>query len=88
MRVVFKLFADLSKYLPPADGDTAPSMHERELVVPDDATPTWLIERHGVPPEKAHLVLVNGVYIAPEARAAKRLEEGDEVAVFPPVAGG
>jgi len=88
MRVVFKLYADLSEYLPPADGADPPSRHEREVVVPDDATPAWLIGRHRVPPERAHLVLVNGVYVAPDERGNRRLEEGDEVAIFPPVAGG
>jgi len=35
-----------------------------------------------------HMVLVNGVYVAPEERSDKKLEEGDHLAIWPPVAGG
>jgi molybdopterin converting factor small subunit len=34
------------------------------------------------------LVLVNGKYIAPEARGTTLLQEGDVLAIWPPVAGG
>jgi molybdopterin converting factor small subunit len=33
-------------------------------------------------------VLVNGTYVAPDARPATRLSAGDVVAVWPPIAGG
>jgi len=36
----------------------------------------------------AKLVLVNGHYVAPEARGTAPLAEGDHLAVWPPVAGG
>jgi molybdopterin converting factor small subunit len=35
-----------------------------------------------------HLVLVNGKYIAPEHRHSQTLEEGDVLAIWPPIAGG
>jgi molybdopterin converting factor small subunit len=34
------------------------------------------------------LVLLNGKYIAPEARGTTTLTEGDVLAIWPPVAGG
>ena len=46
------------------------------------------IERFQVPPQAAHLVLVNGVYVEPQARAHTRLGDGDVLAIWPPVAGG
>ena len=39
-------------------------------------------------PQPRKIVLVNGHYIAPEARASCRLNEGDHLAVWPPIAGG
>jgi sulfur carrier protein ThiS len=41
-----------------------------------------------IPSERAHLVLINGVYIPPEERQGKCLLEKDVLAVWPPVAGG
>jgi sulfur carrier protein ThiS len=38
--------------------------------------------------EKCHLVLVNGIFVSPSARANTRIGEGDTLAVWPPVAGG
>ena len=35
-----------------------------------------------------HLVLVNGVYVPPAERATRTLEEGDVLAIWPPIAGG
>ena len=41
-----------------------------------------------MPPKLVHLVLVNGVFIAPEDRATRTLVEGDVLAIWPPIAGG
>ena len=41
-----------------------------------------------LPPRLVHLVLVNGVYVAPEQRKARTLAPGDALAIWPPVAGG
>ena len=35
-----------------------------------------------------HLVLVNGVFVPPDERAGKCLDNGDVLAVWPPIAGG
>jgi len=47
-----------------------------------------VILRLGVPEQMCHMVLVNGVYVVPEERSDKKLEEGDHLAIWPPVAGG
>ncbi|WP_298624140.1 MoaD/ThiS family protein [uncultured Zoogloea sp.] len=83
MRVVFKLFASLADYLP-ADrrGNIV------ELDVAPGSTVGDLITQYRVPEKSAHLVLVNGHYIPPAARAGRVLAEGDELAIWPPIAGG
>jgi molybdopterin converting factor small subunit len=35
-----------------------------------------------------HLVLINGKYIEPEKRLTQTLQEGDVLAIWPPIAGG
>lgn len=82
LRITFKLFATLMDYLPPAA-----HKHSVELEVAEAVTPNQLIDRFQVPRAQVHLVLVNGVYV-PEAERDKPLQEGDALAVWPPVAGG
>lgn len=83
MRVAFKLFASLTDYLPPErDGNRI------ELDVEEGTTVSELIARFRVPERSAHLVLVNGHFVPPTARATRRLGDGDELAVWPPIAGG
>ena len=53
-----------------------------------DETLAQLIARFNLPERLVHLVLVDGVYIAPEARATRTLNDGETVAIWPPVAGG
>ena len=47
-----------------------------------------LVAQHRLPEKQVHLVLVNGTYIAPELRASRTLQEGDVLAIWPPIAGG
>ena len=82
MRVKLKLFASLRPLLAGAKNG--------ELLVDLDsgATPETLITRFALPREQVHLILVNGFYVAPDAAGERALEDGDEVAMWPPVAGG
>lgn len=84
MRITFKLFAMLADYLPP---ETRPG-NEMTLDVPADATIQQIIAPFNLPPTLVHLVLVNGKYIPPDARASTTLQEGDALAIWPPIAGG
>lgn len=84
MRITLKLFASLTDYLPPH----ARRDNQVELDVAADATISTIIEPLGMPPKLVHLVLVNGVYVAPEQRLTRTLIEGDVLAIWPPIAGG
>lgn len=83
MKVVVKLYAMLEKYLPPGSSD---NQVERDVVA--DATVARVLASFGLPPEMCHLVLVNGNFVPPSERAARALQDGDRIAVWPPVAGG
>lgn len=83
MNVTLKLYATLSDYLP-----AGARQNMVQVEVDDDATVGRLIDRYNLPPRLTHLVLVNGHYIAPDARPSAPLRDGDTVAVWPPIAGG
>ncbi len=83
MKIELKLYASLGRYLP--------ENAERNVAlidVDDGAGPNSVLTDHGVPLEHCHLVLVNGVYLAPGERNDYALKDGDALAVWPPVAGG
>ncbi len=81
MRIMVKLYASLSEYLPAEKcrGNAMP------LEVPDGATIVDVIEPYSLPQKLLHLVLVNGRYVEPDERATRRLEPGDTLAIWPPV---
>ncbi len=83
MQVKVKLYAMLSDYLPPGS-----ERNVGQVEAPEDVTVAQHIDQLNLPPELTHLVLLNGVYIAPEKRAETRVSADDEFAVFPPIAGG
>jgi len=83
MSITLKLFAALADYLPPERKYNAV-----EVDIKPETTISDLVTRFGLPPKLVHLVLVNGVYIAPEQRAVRIVADGDVLAIWPPVAGG
>ncbi len=84
MRVTLKLFATLADYLPP----DARRSNQVELDLAEGTTVTEAIAPFNLPPRLTHLVLVNGVFVPPEARSTRVLADGDALAIWPPVAGG
>ena len=84
MRITFKLFASLGDYLPP---QVRPGNVMTLAVAPTDSIATIIAPFH-LPPHLVHIVLVNGTFIAPEDRATRTLQEGDALAIWPPIAGG
>ena len=83
MRIQLELYASLMQYLPPE------AVRHRVAVEVDPGTTAHaLLDRYRVPFAQAHLVLRNGVFLHREEREQTLLEEGDVIAVWPPVAGG
>jgi molybdopterin converting factor small subunit len=80
MQVRVKLMAALRSKLPPdAKGGVA------RLEIEPAATVASVLEKLGIPTGHIHLVMVNGSQEADKQRASA---DGDELVVFPPVAGG
>ena len=83
MRITVKLYATLGDYLP------AGSKNNRvDVEVAEKASGSTVLAPFALRPRLTHLVLVNGVFVPPEERATCLLEEGDTLAVWPPIAGG
>ena len=83
MKITFKLFAKLTDLLP-----ANRKYNAVELDITPETTINDLVERFQVPVKLVHLVLINGVYVAPTERPTRTMVEGDVLAIWPPVAGG
>lgn len=81
--LTFKLYASLGQYLPAGAVD-----NKATIELTQDESLADLIERFDLPERLVHLVLVDGVFVAPEDRALRILKDGETVAIWPPVAGG
>jgi hypothetical protein len=84
MEVTFKLYANLQDYLPAE----ALRTNSLRLELPDDTTVLQVIERFSLPLKSCHLVLIDGVYLAPAERAQRVLKDREVLAIWPPIAGG
>jgi len=83
MKVTLKLYAGLSDYLPPGNHD-----NRAEIEVGADEPIARIVERFRLPARLVHLVLVNGLFVAPADRAMRCLQPADHLAIWPPIAGG
>jgi len=83
MRITVKLYASLAEYLPPQAASNAFAF---EADAP--LNPHAVLDACRVPRARAHLLLVNGSYVAPTERDTHPLADGDVLAAWPPVAGG
>jgi sulfur carrier protein ThiS len=88
MKVVFKLFAMLTDHLPEQVDGVRRDGNVIVLDVPEGTTVSQLVERFNLPPNLVHLVLVDGKYLPPAERESRVLQEGEALAIWPPVAGG
>ncbi|MES9832009.1 MAG: MoaD/ThiS family protein [Candidatus Thiodiazotropha sp. DIVDIV] len=83
IEVEFKLFASLMSFLPAGAKE-----HSVLVKMPEGATVYDLMDKYQVPREQAHLVVCNGLFVPPSQRTTKVLNDGDSIALWPPVAGG
>ena len=88
MEITLKLFATLGDYLPHELNGRTRVYNQLAVDVAEPTTVQAVIDKFKLPRAMAHLVLVNGVFIPRDARAVRLLREGDELAVWPPIAGG
>ena len=83
MKITVKLYASLMQYLPETD-----QRHAVDIEVEPTDTPYQVIDSLGIPRELAHLVILNGIFVCGEERDRVNFKEGDELAMWPEVAGG
>jgi len=88
MEITFKLHANLTDYLPRDENGRRPHYSQLQIEVPDGSNVQSVIDRFNLPTALVHLVLVNGVYVAPSQRSRRVLSDGDALALWPPIAGG
>lgn len=88
MKITFKLFAMLADHLPNEVDGARRDGNQIALQVPEGTTVQQMIERFNLPAKLVHLVLVDGRYIEPANRASRVLQEGEALAIWPPIAGG
>lgn len=84
VQVTLKLYASLADYLP----TDARQSHRLPLELAAGTTVADVIGQRNLPEKMCHLVLVNGLYVPPLERAARALQQDDELAIWPPIAGG
>jgi len=84
VQVTLKLYASLADYLPPEARKT----HRLPLDLPAGTTIAEVIGQQNLPPKLCHLVLVNGFFVPPAQRSSRALRQDDELAIWPPIAGG
>ena len=84
MKVTLKLHAKLAECLP-AEARTLGSF---VATLDSGATVDSVIQQFNVPPGLCHLVLVDGVFVPPAARAARVLGDGETLSIWPPIGGG
>jgi sulfur carrier protein ThiS len=83
VKITLKLYASLGQYLP-----AGAVKNEAGLDVADGTTAADVLRAYNVPEGMCHLVLINGSFVPPGARDTAALQDGDALAVWPPVAGG
>lgn len=83
MKVTLKLYATLMCYLPPGTKG-----HAVVMDVAEATSVQALIDVYQISDKQAYLVMLNGVFIPPEERKTRMLQDNDTLAIWPKVAGG
>ncbi|MDZ4655401.1 MAG: MoaD/ThiS family protein [Coriobacteriia bacterium] len=83
MRIQLALFASLTQYLPEAEDSDRLGAYAQMIDLPDGTTVGQVVARLGLPDEP-RIVFASNRH-APDEHV---LQEGERLAIFPPVAGG
>lgn len=84
MKITLKLFASLQDYLPVE----ARTTNALPLDLEAGTTIQEVIARLALPQQSCKLVLIDGNFVPPEERTVRPLNDGETLAIWPPVAGG
>jgi len=79
MRISVKLHGTLRRFLPPGSSDNCAVVD-----MPEGATVAGVVSRLGIPPDHAKMMVSGDEYL----EATSVLHDGQEVNLFPPLAGG
>lgn len=79
MKVEVKLYANLAKLLP-----SGSQKKQSIVIVRKGATIADLLEKLKIPSEVSNVIMLNGK----QCDKNTKLNEGDKISVFPPIAGG
>ena len=83
MDVTLKLYATLSNCLP-----QGAEKNQISINVAEGTSVMDILNKYQVPKESCHLILINGNYTPLLTANSKILNDGDTLAIWPPVAGG
>lgn len=84
MEIELKLFMQFRQFLPEGAQKGIARLH-----VPEGTTFAGLLQHLGMPGPEDKIIVINGIsHKQGPAVDAVQLQEGDTVAIFPPIAGG
>lgn len=83
MMIKVKLFAQLREKLPPESNG-----QEMDLETAEGTTTQQVIEQLEIPPQLAHLCMIDGHHLLPDEIRSRSIMPGETLAIFPPIAGG
>ncbi len=83
MKISVKLNARFTRYLPADAVDNG-----ADIEIDQFSSIESVLLKLNLPLKECRLVLLNGEYSPPAERATHLLNEGDHIAVWPPLAGG
>ena len=82
MKILVRTAGLLGKHLPPGS-----EANRAELEVPQGSTPKCVMDRLGFP-DGSYLVSLNGKAVTIPKRGEVELQDGDNLALMPPLKGG